>query len=276
MNRSHEAMQALDLALKMSHTPEETAAVESMMKTVQRVETEHLTIRQRNTQLEQKAAASASSVAPGITPPRAIHKVQAAYTEQARAAKREGVCTVVMIIGTDGKPSNITVTKKLGYGLDEHTVAAVQQWRFEPARNKGKPILSRFTVEMTFHSLGDQDKIYDLSDKAQRGDAAAEYELAKDFLEGHDMAKDEAQGVALLERAARGGIPQAQFEMGERTYGDGTNGDNFVDAYVWYVLAKNGGIEQTEMKTNELEQKMTPEQLAEAQKRLAKWTPSTN
>jgi hypothetical protein len=39
------------------------------------------------------------------------------------------------------------------------------------------------------------------------------------------------------------------------------------------MLAKRGGIDESDMKTNELEQKMSPEELAENKKRLENWTP---
>jgi TonB family protein len=36
-------------------------------------------------------------------------------------------------------------------GLDEKAVAAVQQWRFEPARKDGHPVPARIYVEVDFH-----------------------------------------------------------------------------------------------------------------------------
>jgi TPR repeat protein len=79
-------------------------------------------------------------------------------------------------------------------------------------------------------AAGDDDKILDLSQKARSGDPSAEFELANEFFEGKLIPKDEDQGMALLQRAALHGLPQAQFQMGERTYGDGTNAASFADA----------------------------------------------
>jgi hypothetical protein len=47
----------------------------------------------------------------------------AEYTQEARQARREGVCILTMIVGVDNRPRNIVVTKRLGMGLDE------KQWR---------------------------------------------------------------------------------------------------------------------------------------------------
>jgi TPR repeat protein len=90
-------------------------------------------------------------------------------------------------------------------------------------------------------------------------------------IEGRDIAKDENQGMALLERAARSGFPQAEFQMGERTYGDGNNAAKYVDAYLWFALAQRSGAEKADARVSELETRMTPDQLSEAQKRLERW-----
>lgn len=77
--------------------------------------------------------------------------------------------------------------------------------------------------------------------------------------------------MALLERAARSGLTDAQFQMGERVYGDGTNADKYVTAYVWYSLAARSGTEQAGAKVSELEARMTPAQMGEARKRIDAW-----
>jgi TPR repeat protein len=83
-----------------------------------------------------------------------------------------------------------------------------------------------------------------------------------------DIPQDENQGQALLERATEGGLPQAQFELAERIYGDGTTSANYVEAYVWYARSQRGDYAASEAKISELESRMTEEQLAEARKRL--------
>jgi TPR repeat protein len=108
-------------------------------------------------------------------------------------------------------------------------------------------------------------------EKAKAGDPQAEFELANAFYEGKNVPKDEEKGLALLQRAAHDGLPQAQFEMGERTFGDGSNHESYVDAYVWYSLAQRGAVDHSDERLEALEPQMTPEQLSEAQDRLAKW-----
>jgi len=75
-----------------------------------------------------------------------MYSPQAEYTEEARAAKREGTCVLSLMVGLDGKPSNVVVIKKLGMGLDQKAVEAVRKWKFEPARQNGRPIFGRLAL----------------------------------------------------------------------------------------------------------------------------------
>ena len=55
-----------------------------------------------------------------------------------------------MVVGVDGRAHDITVARSLGHGLDEQAVKAVQKWRFEPAKRKGKPVPVQINVEVKF------------------------------------------------------------------------------------------------------------------------------
>jgi TonB family protein len=177
---------------------------------------------------------------------------------------------VSVIIGLDGRTSNIFVTKRLGMGLDEKAVEAVRKWTFEPARRNGRPVMTHLTLSVQFKLIGN-DKILQLTERAQAGDSASEFELAKAFFAGKDIPKDESRGLTMLERAARDGLPEAQFQMGERTLANESKPENYVAAYVWYALAQRGGFEQSQAKAEILAAEMTPEQRADAQKRLENW-----
>jgi len=277
MNKDADAFAVLDLALKMAHTPEQTAAVEQVQQTLHKYASE----RMKNANRNRIVLAHNGSVSPGSsrqpaslaeTPPKAIYSPDVEYTDRARNAKLEGICTVSLVVGIDGKPSNVVVVKRLGMGLDERAVETVGRWKFEPGRRNGKPVMSRLTLNLQFKLFGaDTQKFFDLSEKANSGDAAAEFELANAFFQGRDIPKDEAKGMALLERAARSGHAQAQFQMGERIYGDGNNSDSYVDAYVWYAAAQRSGAGPADAKVTVLESRMTPDQLSEAHKRLESW-----
>jgi TonB family protein len=274
LNETREATETLQLALKMSHTPEQVAAVEKILATLKTYNADRAKIQAQN-KASLAGAQSGSNAAPSRSAPatsaaRPIYSPNVEYTEEARSTKFDGECVLSLIVGADGTPSNIVVTRKIGMGMDERAVETVSRWKFEPARHNGKPVPSRFTLSLHFKTYGgDEQKFLDLSQRARSGDPAAEFELANAFFEGRDIPKDEAQGMVLLERAARSGHPQAQFAMGDRIYGDGNDSDKYLDAYIWYAQAQHNGAEGADAKVTELESRMTPDQLSEARKRLA-------
>jgi TonB family protein len=274
MNKNKEAVATLELALKLAHTPEQTAAVENVLQTERRFEAEQASLqRQGLTSLPAglrngKVVAVASD--PGTLEARGIYTPQPDYTQEAREARREGVCVLSLIVGVDGRTSNIVVTKKLGLGLDEKAVEAVRQWKFEPGRRNGRLVPTHLTLSVRFKLIG-TDRILELSERAKTGDPAAEFELANAFFAGKDIPKDNTQGAAMLERSARDGLPEAQFQMAERTYGNGSNPDAYVAAYVWYSLAQKNGFEPSQSKAEIVAAQMTPEQLSEAKKQIEKF-----
>jgi periplasmic protein TonB len=87
----------------------------------------------------------------GISAPKPITTPDPEYTEEARLAKTEGKCILWMIVDDTGKPRNIKVVRGLGSGLDARAIAAVQQWRFQPALKDGKPVNVQISVEVGFH-----------------------------------------------------------------------------------------------------------------------------
>jgi TonB family protein len=87
----------------------------------------------------------------GISAPKPVSTPDPEYTEEARVAKTEGKCILWLIVDETGKPRNIKVVRGLGSGLDAKAIAAVQQWRFEPAMKDGKPVNVQISVEVGFH-----------------------------------------------------------------------------------------------------------------------------
>jgi periplasmic protein TonB len=87
----------------------------------------------------------------GVSPPRQIYAPEPEFSEEARKAKYQGVCTLGLIVGTDGRPSNIRVLASLGMGLDEKAIEAVKNWKFEPAMKDGHPVRVEIAVEVDFH-----------------------------------------------------------------------------------------------------------------------------
>jgi len=87
----------------------------------------------------------------GATPPRAIYSPEPEFSEEARKAKYQGVCTLGVVVDAQGRPTNIRVLNSLGMGLDEKAIAAVKTWRFEPAMKDGHAVRFEIAVEVDFH-----------------------------------------------------------------------------------------------------------------------------
>jgi TonB family protein len=81
---------------------------------------------------------------------RPIYDPAPEFTKRARKAKVQGIVTLALTIGTDGRAHDIKVLKQLGYGLDEKAVDAVRSWKWEPALVEGTPVESKANVEVSF------------------------------------------------------------------------------------------------------------------------------
>jgi TPR repeat protein len=117
-----------------------------------------------------------------------------------------------------------------------------------------------------------------LLDRAQQGDAEAQYDLAKNLETGRiGLKRDMVQAEHWYRAAAEQGDPFAQAGLAILyQFGKGVKADP-VEACMWYTLAAagtRGGDHDSiaEMLAN-LTQQITPEQRAEAQKRAREWKP---
>jgi len=86
----------------------------------------------------------------GVTAPRPLNHPNPQYTDEALRAGLQGKCILSLIVSSDGKPENVTVTHGLGMGLDEKAVESVRTWTFEPAHKDGKPVAVQISVVVSF------------------------------------------------------------------------------------------------------------------------------
>jgi protein TonB len=74
-----------------------------------------------------------------------------AYPEDLRRLRIGGTVMLRVVIRPDGFVERVTVEKSSGHAaLDDSSVAAVQKWRFEPARRGGVPVRFEVRVPITF------------------------------------------------------------------------------------------------------------------------------
>jgi len=80
-----------------------------------------------------------------------IYQAEPEFSERARREKRQGVVILSLVVNDEGIPSNITIIRPLGFGLDENAIRCVKNWRFKPAEKDGHPVTMKIAVEVDFH-----------------------------------------------------------------------------------------------------------------------------
>ena len=87
----------------------------------------------------------------GVTAPKQVYAPEPEFSEKARKAGEQGTVTVSLIVGTDGKPRDVTVSCSSAPDLNENALDAVKSWKFEPGTAHGKPVMVEISVEVQFH-----------------------------------------------------------------------------------------------------------------------------
>ena len=101
---------------------------------------------------------------------------------------------------------------------------------------------------------------------AEQGDASAQNNLGLMYDNGKGVPEDDRVAEQWYTRAAEQGYADAQYNLGVMyAKGEGVPQD-YVYAYMWANIAASGDSENAGKTRDALEKKMTPSQIAEAQK----------
>lgn len=96
----------------------------------------------------------------GVSPPVVIEKTEPAYTEEARLAAVDGIARVSLVVDTEGNPTDLKVTRHIGFGLDEAALATVFRWKFKPGMKDGVAVPVQTSVEVNFRLLDNKDTLH--------------------------------------------------------------------------------------------------------------------
>ena len=108
---------------------------------------------------------------------------------------------------------------------------------------------------------------------AEQGDATAQSILGGMYDLGLGVPEDDTEAVRWYRLAAAQGYAPAQFNLGVKyDLGRGVPQDD-VQAHMWFYLAAAQGIEQARKERDTLAERMTPAQVAEAQRLAREWKP---
>jgi periplasmic protein TonB len=87
----------------------------------------------------------------GVTLPRCAYCPDPQYTDEAREAKLQGKVTLRVLVGADGRSSQIRIVQGIGLGLDERAEQAIRGWKFVPAHDGARHAVPAWvTIEAVF------------------------------------------------------------------------------------------------------------------------------
>ena len=101
---------------------------------------------------------------------------------------------------------------------------------------------------------------------AEQGDGWAQTNLGLMYRHGQGVSKDEAKAAYWYRKAAERGNKKAQSNLGV-LFAQGLGVlEDYVQAYAWWSIAATRGNTKAKENKSKLKRKMTPAQIAEAQK----------
>jgi len=91
---------------------------------------------------------------PGLTQPVCVYCPDPQYTEEARKAKVQGTVTLKVLVGADGRPTQVRFVSGIGLGLDERALETVRAWKFMPAHDAARHAVPTWiTIEVIFRLI---------------------------------------------------------------------------------------------------------------------------
>ena len=139
-------------------------------------------------------------------------------------------------------------------------------------------LLSMFVLPI-FGQDDPPEKLLELLEKAAQGHAAAQSKLGVMYTNGQGVPQDDGEAVKWFRAAAEQGHAGAQSNLG-LMYREGRGVPHYVQAHMWYNLAasqSSGEDRETAAKNrDDIAKKMTPEQIAEAQRLAREWKPKSS
>jgi TPR repeat protein len=175
--------------------------------------------------------------------------------------------------GNAAAQGNLGVMYEKGHGVPQNYAEAMKWYRKAADQGnayaqvilgaryaEGQGIPQNFTEAMKWYRLA-----------ADQGDAYAQFNLGVMYADGQGVPQNFTEAMKWYRKAADQGSAAAQFNLGVM-YADGQGvPQDYVNAHMWFNLAAAQG-DQDALKNRELvEQRMTPAQIAEAQKLAREW-----
>ncbi len=108
---------------------------------------------------------------------------------------------------------------------------------------------------------------------AEQGDAFAQVRLGIMYDRGEGGPENDKEAVRWYRRAAEQGDARAQYNLGLMYSGEFGVPEDYVQSHMWFNLAAAQGNENARNFRNGVAARMTPAQIAEAQRLAREWKP---
>jgi periplasmic protein TonB len=82
--------------------------------------------------------------------PSFLHRVMPTYPPLARRLQQQGTVLLRVTVDEHGRPAEVELLQKAGFGLDEEAVKAVKESTFVPAKMDGKPLTCKALLPIRF------------------------------------------------------------------------------------------------------------------------------
>ena len=106
---------------------------------------------------------------------------------------------------------------------------------------------------------------------AEQGEASAQGNLGVMYAKGQGVTQDYKEAVKWYRKAAEQGDATAQKNLGKMYYDGKGVPPNYLKAHMWFNLAGAAGNDKAVKHRDIVAEKMTPAQIAEAQKLAREW-----
>ena len=109
------------------------------------------------------------------------------------------------------------------------------------------------------------------SKAAEQGNAEAQYNLGNSYREGQGVERDYAEAFKWFRKAVDEGFPEAYNNLGLMyEFGQGVPKD-YIRAHASFSLASSGGVAEGSKNRDIVAKKMTPTEIAEAERLALDW-----
>ena len=151
---------------------------------------------------------------------------------------------------------------------------ALREWR--PLAERGHPT-AQFNLGVMYEVIQNVPQDHDEARKwyhraAEQGLTAAQHRLGVIYREGWRAPQNYAEALKWFRKAAEQGHADAQYNLGAM-YDRGLGvAQDYVKAHMWFNLAVAHGMRQATQRRDSVEAKMSPEEIAQAEKLAVEWT----